>query len=143
MGHGLKWNSAVCHNETVRVPVCLLTLALAAALGQAQSRPDWRRVGPSSVEAGLASPVTGPVDRVWFSPGDSVLYARTHSGKTFQTADYETWAEAPGVEPPAPPEQVAPARFPEPERADVRDSAPPQRRRRAMRIRGCRWRGLP
>lgn len=113
MASGLKWNSAVCHNGTVRVPVGLLTLALAAALGQAQPRPDWRRVGPSSVEAGFASPVTGPVDRVWFSPGDSILYARTRSGKTFQTADYETWAEAPGVDPPAPPEQVAPARFPE------------------------------
>jgi uncharacterized protein (TIGR03437 family) len=93
--------------------VCLLTLALAAALGQAQPRPDWRRVGPSSVEAGLASPITGPVDRVWFSSGDSTLYARTRSGKTFQTADYETWEEAPGVDPPAPPEQVTAARFPE------------------------------
>jgi len=93
--------------------VCLLVWALATALGQAQSRPDWRRIGPSSVEAGLASPVTGPVDRVWLSPGDSVLYARTRSGKTFQTADFETWAEAPGVEPPAPLEQVAAVRLPE------------------------------
>jgi uncharacterized protein (TIGR03437 family) len=65
------------------------------------------------VEVSLASPVTGPVDRVWLSPGDSVLYARTRSGKTFQTADFETWAEAPGVDPPAPPEQVAAARLPE------------------------------
>ena len=61
----------------------------------------------------LASPVTGPVDQVWLSPGDSVLYARTRSGKTFQTADFETWAEAPGVEPPAQPEQVAAAGLPE------------------------------
>jgi uncharacterized protein (TIGR03437 family) len=62
----------------------------------------------------LASPVTGPVDRVWFSPSDSVLYALTRSGRIFQTADSETWSEAPGVVPPAPPEQVEPARLPEP-----------------------------
>ncbi len=93
--------------------MCLLTLALAAALGQAQSRPDWRHIGPSSAEIRLASAVTGPVVRVWFSPGDSVLYARTRSGKTFQTADFETWSEAPGVDPPAPPEQVEAARLPE------------------------------
>jgi uncharacterized protein (TIGR03437 family) len=94
--------------------MCLLTLALAAALGQAQSRPDWRRIGPSAAEMSLASPVTGPVERVWFSPGDSVLYARSYSGKTFQTADFETWAEAPGVDPPAPPEEVTAVRLPEP-----------------------------
>jgi uncharacterized protein (TIGR03437 family) len=93
--------------------VCLLALVLAATLGQAQSRPDWRRIGPSSAEMSLASPVTGPVERVWFSSGDSVLYARTRSGKTFQTADFETWAEAPGVDPPAAPEQVAAVRLPE------------------------------
>jgi uncharacterized protein (TIGR03437 family) len=93
--------------------VCLLTLALAAALGQSQPRPDWRRIGPSAAEIQLASPVTGPVERVWFSPQDSVLYARTRSGRTWQTADFEAWAEAPGVEPPPPPEQVVPARYPE------------------------------
>ncbi len=60
---------------------------------QAQTA-DWRKVGGSAVELSLAAPATGPVERVWFSPGGSVLYARTRSGNTFQTADFETWVPA-------------------------------------------------
>jgi uncharacterized protein (TIGR03437 family) len=50
----------------------------------------------------LASPATGPVERVWFSTDGAQLFARTASGKTFVTIDYETWKPAePGSEPPA------------------------------------------
>jgi uncharacterized protein (TIGR03437 family) len=42
------------------------------------------------VELMLASPATGPVDTVWFGP-DGRLYARTHSGRTFETSDFEIW----------------------------------------------------
>ncbi len=87
----------VCHKATKRVPALLLA---AAALAVAQTSPDWRKVGGSSVDLSLASPATGPVDRVWFSPG-GVLFARTTAGKIFQTADFESWIPAPpGVEVP-------------------------------------------
>ena len=42
----------------------------------------------------LASPATGPVDRVWFSADGSVLYARLASGRIFQTANFDTWVPA-------------------------------------------------
>jgi uncharacterized protein (TIGR03437 family) len=61
----------------------------------------------------LASPATGPVDTVWFGP-DGRLFAKTHSGKTFETADFEIWL--PSVNPPAAPVALRPevARVPEP-----------------------------
>ena len=64
------------------------------ALGQTATealRPAWRKVGSSSVELMLAAPATGAVDSVWFAPDGRTLYARTHSGKTFETADFENW----------------------------------------------------
>ena len=66
----------------------------------------------------LASPATGPVDKVWFS-AEGLLFARTHSGKIFQTLDFETWlpagpaAEAASSAVPEPP-VIQPVRFPEP-----------------------------
>src|ERR1019366_6587339 len=41
-----------------------------AGLGPAQS-VNWRRVGNSAVDLRLASPATGPVDKVWFSGAES------------------------------------------------------------------------
>jgi uncharacterized protein (TIGR03437 family) len=84
----------------------ILILAM-AGLATAQSA-NWRRVGGSAVELLLASPATGPVEKVWFSGDGGVLYARTRSGKVFETADYEIWQpSASVVEPsaimPAPP----------------------------------------
>lgn len=71
-------------------------------------------MGPPSAELTLASPATGPVEQVWFSPQGATLYARTRSG-VFWTADFETWSPAPaGSAPPA----SAPAsavRLPEPD----------------------------
>ena len=67
----------------------LLTASLGAAF--AQSAPSWRKIGSSAVELFLASPATGPVDQVWYSQGGSVLFARTRSGRVFQTADHESW----------------------------------------------------
>jgi uncharacterized protein (TIGR03437 family) len=65
-------------------------LALAQTAGEAP-RTAWRKVGSSSVELMLAAPATGPVDNVWFAPDGRTLYARTHSGKSFETADFENW----------------------------------------------------
>jgi uncharacterized protein (TIGR03437 family) len=71
----------------------LVGLVLAVVfLAAAQPRPDWRKVGSSSVELMLASPATGPVERVWYSADGSLLFARTPSGKVFETADFQTWA---------------------------------------------------
>jgi uncharacterized protein (TIGR03437 family) len=103
----------VCHNGTVRVPVSLLTLVLVgAALVSAQS-PDWRKVGGTAVEEMLAGPATGPVDEVWFSADGGALFARTHSGRVFQTVDFESWTPAVNAPDPVHLTQVTPVRMPE------------------------------
>src|SRR5579863_251095 len=71
-------------------------LLVAAGLGLAQPapdtlRPDWRKIGSTSVELQLASPATGAVDSVWFSADGRTLYARTQTGRVFETADFENW----------------------------------------------------
>ncbi len=45
---------------------------------------------------------TGPVDRVWFGADGSTLYALTASGRTYQTADFESWKLALNAPAPAP-----------------------------------------
>lgn len=79
--------------------------ACAAALAQTASdslRPDWRKVGSTSLEVMLASPATGPVDQVWFGPDARTLFARTHTGKVFETMDFENWTAS--VAPPPRPD---------------------------------------
>ncbi len=68
-------------------------LLFATGLASAQTNPDWRKLGGTAVELSLASPATGPVDQVWFTASGALL-ARTHSGKLFQTQDFETWTPA-------------------------------------------------
>jgi hypothetical protein len=92
--------------------VALFTLGLATTAVVAQTPPAWRKVGGSAVDLALAAPATGSVLQVWFSPGGSVLNARTQSGRVFQTADYETWTPAETAEAPAPLSAPA-ARLPE------------------------------
>jgi uncharacterized protein (TIGR03437 family) len=87
----------------------LALVLVSAAFGQTV---NWRKVGGYSVELMLASPATGPVDKVWFG-NDGRLFARTRSGKVFETADFEIWtASANPAEPPGPVEVPA-ARTPE------------------------------
>src|ERR1700732_4370873 len=98
--------------------VLLALLSLASlSVAQAQTGANWRKVGSSAVELMLASPATGPVDRVWFS-GDGELFARTRSGKVFHTVDFETWASAAALTgsavEPAEPMAGQPVRLPEP-----------------------------
>jgi uncharacterized protein (TIGR03437 family) len=76
-----------------------LLLAL-AGLAPAQTT-NWRRVGNSAVDLLLASPATGPVAKVWFSDSGGTLYARTRSGKVFETSDYEVWLPGLNVVEPA------------------------------------------
>ena len=104
----VKWDSVVCHKRTFRQAILLLAAVTAAA----QSTPDWRKVGGPAVELSLASPATGPVDQVWFT-ASGALVVRTHSGKFFQTQDFDTWTPVADVSDAAPP-AIAPAvRIPE------------------------------
>lgn len=98
----------MCHKRTFRQAILLLAAVTAAA----QSTPDWRKVGGPAVELSLASPATGPVDQVWFT-ASGALVVRTHSGKFFQTQDFDTWTPVADVSDAAPP-AIAPAvRIPE------------------------------
>jgi uncharacterized protein (TIGR03437 family) len=94
--------------------VSILTLVLATGFtGWAQDSPDWRKIGGQAVQLALASPATGPVDRVWYSSDSSVLYARTHSEQTFQTSDFENWVPADNAPPPELPQTSGIVRAPE------------------------------
>jgi hypothetical protein len=105
----------VCHKGTVRVPVRIITLVLAGVVGVlAQNAPDWRKIGGAGVDLMLASPATGPVERVWYSAEGSILYAQTLNGKVFQTEDFENWKAA--INPPDAPSllRASAVRLPEP-----------------------------
>lgn len=118
----------MCRKSTYGSAWLAFGFALASVTAaMAQSRPDWRKIGTSAVELMLASPVTGPVDRVWFSPDGSELYARTASGKTFVTIDFETWTAALGSTPPAPSSEARVARLPDATARLITSSADPSR----------------
>jgi uncharacterized protein (TIGR03437 family) len=96
----------VCHKETIRFWRYLLVASLAAGILPAQTTSiEWRRVGGPSMEVGLASPATGPVQAVWYAPDGSKLYARLSGGRTLETTDFENWTPA---EAPADPADSAP-----------------------------------
>lgn len=116
----------MCHKATLRGAVALFTAAsfapVAAWAQAAAPAPDWRKIGSSSVELMLASPATGPVDRVWFSDSGTFLFARTRDGRVFQSTDFDTWSVA-GDSPNQP--QLSPAaarRLPEAGARVVADS---------------------
>src|SRR5579872_2017090 len=94
-GLGVKWDTLMCRMGTgiqLRLlAVSVLASSFALAQTVADLRPEWRKVGGTTVDLMLAAPATGPVDAVWFAADGRTLYARTHSGKTFETADFETW----------------------------------------------------
>lgn len=71
--------------------VVVVLLACAGTLAMAQADSGWRHIGNGAIELALPSVATGPVDRVWYSSDGETLYARTHSGRTFSTSDFETW----------------------------------------------------
>jgi uncharacterized protein (TIGR03437 family) len=105
----------VCHKETLRHTLRLFALVLALAhFAAAQTGAQWRKVGSFAVEFMLASPATGPVDRVWFNSDGGLLYARTRSGKVFQTPDFETWTAAASAAQPSEPMPGMAVRVPEP-----------------------------
>jgi uncharacterized protein (TIGR03437 family) len=104
----------VCHKETLRHTLGLIGLVAALAhLAAAQTGAPWRKVGSSAAELMLASPVTGPVDRVWFNSDGGMLYARTRSGKVFQSPDFESWTPVASAVEPAEPQLGSTVRLPE------------------------------
>ena len=105
----------MCHKGTILPPLRSVIVALALASLAAAQPATWRKVGSSAVDLMLASPATGPVENVWFSRDGGVLYARTRSGKVFETSDYEIWQpSSTAVEPATLTPAPAVARIPEP-----------------------------
>ncbi len=92
----------MCRNATIRFFAVLAAggCALAQSAAPAPTPPEWRRVGNSALELGLPSLATGPVDRLWYSAGGGRLLARTDSGRTFETSDFEQWRNAGSAAPP-------------------------------------------
>src|SRR5947209_6177585 len=112
----------MCQKATVRGSLAGVLLAFASVCSSwAQTRVDagiagiteWRRIGNSAVDLGLASLATGPVARVWYSSAGDRLYAATASGRVFATTDFEQWTAVPDT--PVPPLSSPPASaLPEP-----------------------------
>lgn len=102
----------MCRRTTVRVAaVGALAIGLVALpLPVAAQTVGWRRVGNSAMDLSLPSLATGAVNRVWYSPDGTVLYAKIASGRTFSTADFEQWrlVTDPKVIPPVEEEPSAP-----------------------------------
>ncbi len=101
----------MCRRTTVRaVSIAVLPACLAAlpwcVWGQVSGQTGgigWRHIGNSAIELPLPSLATGAVDRVWYSTDGSILFAKTASGRVFQTRDFEQWQliTDPKISPPA------------------------------------------
>ena len=103
----------MCHKGTIRRGVGVTVLGIVLTGVAAAQGINWRRVGNSAVDLLLASPATGPVDRVWFSENGGTLYARTRSGRVFETSDYEVWLPSQNTAEPAIQPAPSVARTPE------------------------------
>ena len=104
----------------------LVLAGLGAGLAAGQTNPGWRKVGGASVELMLAAPATGPVEAAWFSLDGGSLFVRVRAGKTFETADFETWTETAAAESAAPVAALA-DRLPDPGARVVATAADPAR----------------
>src|SRR5579862_2568709 len=81
----------MCRRATAGAVLAACLAALPWCVQAAGDGIGWRRIGNSAIEFGLPSLATGAVDRVWYSAGGDVLYARTASGRIFETSDFEQW----------------------------------------------------
>ena len=68
-----------------RLPLCVW------GTGPVNGGVGWRHVGNSAMELPLPSLATGAVDRVWYSTDGATLFAKTASGRVFETTDFEQW----------------------------------------------------
>lgn len=71
--------------------VAVAALAATQSSALAQSAPAWNRVAGTTLNLGLAGPATGPVQAVWYSAAGDRLFARTASGRVFETSDFQQW----------------------------------------------------
>src|SRR5258708_4167606 len=102
----------MCRKDTNRrLAVLTVVAAFGSLSASAQTAPlalDWRHIGNSGLDLSIAGVATGPVDRVWYSADGSKLYARTGSGRVFQTEDFERWTAASEVAAPVVASAAAP-----------------------------------
>ena len=112
----------MCHKGTYAL--VWAGLALGTILhAQSAAAPDWRKVGGSTADLALASPATGAVDAIWYSPDGTRLYARTHAGTVFETRDFENWTATAAAAPPVVPASSGAPRLPDPHARVLVDSA--------------------
>src|SRR6185312_12859820 len=69
----------------------LASVLLLAPLCFAQSGANWKHVAGTSISAGLAGEVSGPVTAIWYGLGTGALLAQTQSGRIFETQDFVHW----------------------------------------------------
>jgi len=82
----------MCRRATIRLIAATVVLAAPGWYAWSQTTGlDWRHIGNAAIDLPLPSVATGPVDRVWYSSDGSVLYARTASGRIFQTTSFDRW----------------------------------------------------
>src|ERR1039457_4699106 len=82
----------MCPRATARLIAATMLLAAPGWHAWAQNTGlDWRHIGNAAIDLPLPSVATGPVDRVWYSSDGSVLYARTVSGRIFETSTFDQW----------------------------------------------------
>ncbi len=93
-----------CASLTVSAFACLIGSGALLAQSPGAMRPDWRHIGNSAVALALASPASGPVERLWYSADGSRLCVRTAAGTVFETADFEKWQPSSAVPPAADPD---------------------------------------
>lgn len=96
----VRIDSPVCRNVTIW-SLTAAAVAVWPAIVQAQTSAllDWRRIGGTVLDLSLASPAGGPVERVWYSADGARFFARTRSGRVWQTSGFESWQPA-TAEPP-------------------------------------------
>ncbi len=95
----------MCHVDSMKRLALLLLVATVSYAQSSSLQSNWRRVGGTTFDAGLASAATGPVAQVWYSPDGGKLYARSLGGTVWETADFENWAVS--TAPPAHPVTAA------------------------------------
>ncbi|HWR50457.1 MAG TPA: hypothetical protein VN428_05095 [Bryobacteraceae bacterium] len=106
--------------------------ALVVSLGSShaqtpRARPEWRRIGNGAVDAPLASPGSGAVDRVWYAQDGARLFARTAGGRVWETTDFQSWKPSTATAPASPTVAEAPDRLPEGATAIKRHPSEPNR----------------
>jgi len=106
----------MCRRATIRAITIVGLLAAPAWYAWAEAPAlDWRHIGNAAIEMSLPSVATGPVDRVWYSPDGSTLFARTSAGHIFETTSFEQWQRVADGAVAAPNrENPSVAEFPEP-----------------------------